>query len=286
MSSIQPKPFDFKHLAILGPGLLGGSIGMAVKEIAPSTTISVWGRREEALRAVKESGFADKTSLSLTETVEGCDLVILTTPIEVMAGLARSFAPALDSQAIVTDVGSVKKCVHEALQPILGSQRWIGSHPMAGSEQAGLAAARADLFQRSVTILTPDENTPASLLEKLTPFWQAMGSRTVTLAPALHDHLISDISHLPHLVAALLVASVDDQSMPLAGPGFRDSTRIASGSPLLWREILLSNRHAVADSLDKFLDAAEIARDILRSGDSVALESLLAKACQKRKILT
>jgi prephenate dehydrogenase len=275
-----------KNLAILGPGLLGGSIGLAVKEISPTTSVSVWGRRDEALRAVRESGFADKTSLSLTDTVEGCDLVILTTPIEVMADLATSFVPALSPDAIVTDVGSVKKCVHEALQPILGSDRWIGSHPMAGSEQGGLAAARSDLFHRSVTILTPDDQTPATLLDRITPFWQALGSRTVLLAPALHDHLISDISHLPHLLAALLVNTVDDQSLPLAGPGFRDSTRIAAGSPTLWREILLSNRHAVAESLDKFLDTVEIARDTLRSGDAAALEILLAKACQKRKMLT
>lgn len=284
MTSALPLPI--KQIAIIGPGLLGGSIGLAVKEISPNTIISVWGRREEALRAVRESGFANKTSLSVTEAVEGCDLVILTTPIEVMAGLAQTFQPALSPNAIVTDVGSVKKSVHDAVQPILGSDRWIGSHPMAGSEQAGLAAARADLFQRSVTILTPDEKTPPSLTERVAPFWESLGSRTVCLDPVVHDHLISDISHLPHLIAALLVASIDEESLPLSGPGFRDSTRIAGGSPALWREILLNNREAVIESLDKFLDMAEMARDILGSGDSAALETLLAKACQKRKFLT
>jgi prephenate dehydrogenase len=286
MPSPTPRPFEFQRLAIIGPGLLGGSIGLAAREVMPDLHISVWGRREEALQAVQESGFADRCSLSLSETVEGADLVILATPIEVMAGLAQTFAPALLPSTLVTDVGSVKKSVHDALHPILGSTRWIGSHPMAGSEQAGLAAARADLFHRSVTILTPDEKTDPILIEKLSPFWQALGSRTVCLTPARHDQLISDVSHLPHLIAALLVASVEDQSIPLAGPGFRDSTRIASGQPALWREILLNNRHAVADSLDKFLQTANTARQTLRNGDATALEDLLAKACQKRKILT
>ncbi|MDZ4787312.1 MAG: prephenate dehydrogenase/arogenate dehydrogenase family protein [Blastochloris sp.] len=280
------RPFDFQHIAIIGPGLLGGSIGLAAKEVCPDVTLSVWGRREEALHAVRETGFADRVSSSITESVEGCDLIILTTPIEVMADLARSFLPALAPGAIVTDVGSVKLCVHESLKPILGSERWIGSHPMAGSEQAGLAAARSDLFKRSVTVITPDDQTPPSLVSRISLFWQALGSRTVILDPALHDHLIADVSHLPHLLASVLVASIDEQSLPLAGPGFRDSTRIAAGSPALWREILISNRQAVAKSLDKFLLEAAQARDFLNSGDAAGLETILAKACQKRKTVT
>lgn len=282
----MPKLFDFEHIAIIGPGLLGGSIGLAAKELYPEITLSVWGRRVEALYAVEQSGFADRVSSSLSECVAGCDLVILTTPIEAMPSLAQEFLSSLAPHAIVTDVGSVKQSVHANLKPILGSKRWIGGHPMAGSEQGGLAAARADLFKRSVTILTPDEQTPTELVTRVSRFWEALGSKVVLLDPATHDHLIADISHLPHLIAALLVNSVNEQSIPLAGPGFRDSTRIASGPANLWREILLANRQSVIESLDKFITEAQRARTHLQEGDALALETLLADASQKRKLIS
>ncbi|NJK92832.1 MAG: prephenate dehydrogenase/arogenate dehydrogenase family protein [Blastochloris sp.] len=281
-----PSVIEFQRLTIVGPGLLGGSIALAARELCPQLHISVWARRPETLQSVQEAGFADRCSLSLTEAVQDADLVILTTPIEVMADLAEQMRPALRPDTLVTDVGSVKESVHQALKPLLGSARWLGSHPMAGSEQSGLIAARSDLFQGSVTILTPDQDSPPELCDVISRFWTALGSRCVRLEPSRHDLLISDISHLPHLMAALLVLCVDEQSLPLAGPGFRDSTRIAAGSPTLWREILLHNRQALLQSLDKLALQASAARKLLEEADGPALEALLAKACQKRKIPT
>lgn len=259
---------------------------MALRKRFPGTTLSVWGRREEVLAEVMKRGLADRTSTSLSECVRDCDLVILCTPIEFMAGLAESIQNDLAPGALVTDVGSVKASVHRDLKAILGPDRWLGSHPMAGSEQAGLDAAQENLFQDAVTIVTPDNDTPAAHISKLDGFWKGLGCRVVNLPAAEHDHLISDISHLPHLLAALLVGCADEKSIPLAGPGFRDCTRIAAGSPLLWREILLNNRQALVESLDKLLDSAELARDHLKKGDGDALESILSKACQIRKNLT
>jgi len=204
-----------------------------------------------------------------------------------MGALARQILPALDAGAIVTDAGSVKAAVVEELEGILGS-RFVGSHPMAGSERSGFEAATASLFEGAACILTPTACTSAGSLERIRGLWTQVGCRLVEMSPEAHDATIARVSHLPHTVAALLVNAVavrvDDVS-PVAGGGYRDTTRVAAGPAAMWSEILLENRRELIAGLDDFaMMAAELKRTLL-AGDRPALESILARAKEIREQL-
>jgi prephenate dehydrogenase len=236
------------RLAILGPGLLGGSIALAARR-AGGFRIAAWARRSEAVAELEKRGLADTASTDLRPVVEGVDVVVLCVPIGSMGALARQIAPLLSPSAIVTDVGSVKAPVVAELAPIFEAHgRFVGSHPMAGSEQTGLEAARADLFDGAACIVTPDERTDPEVAATVHGFWQTLGGRVLELAPAEHDEIVALISHFPHLLAATLVNIVAEKNaaaLDFSGPGFRDITRVASGPPPMWAEILNSNHVAV-----------------------------------------
>lgn len=269
----------FSKVAILGPGLLGGSIALALRERQLAAEISLYGRSEQSLEGARRAGVTDQMFTDPKRAVEDAEVVIFCTPIGVMPSLAETILPALDPFAVVTDVGSVKGCVVQELEPLFhGKGRWVGSHPMAGSEQAGFAAARADLFERSVSIVTPTENTEPQAVEIATQLWTALGCRVLTLDPLVHDQLVAQISHLPHLVAAALVQSASEESLALIGNGFRDTTRVAAGPPPMWTDILLSNRTALEAVLGRLISTLELARTQLQSGDEKGLHELLAQA--------
>ncbi len=269
----------FSKVAILGPGLLGGSIALALRERQLAAEISLYGRSEQSLEGARRAGVTDQMFTDPRQAVEDAEVVIFCTPIGAMPSLAETISPALDPFAVVTDVGSVKGCVVQALEPLFhGKARWVGSHPMAGSEQAGFAAARADLFERSVSIVTPTENTDLQAVEIATQLWTALGCRVLSLDPLVHDQLVAQISHLPHLVAAALVQSASTESLALIGNGFRDTTRVAAGPPPMWTDILLSNRTALESVLGRLISTLEQARTQLQSGDEKGLHELLAQA--------
>ncbi|MDR1145659.1 MAG: prephenate dehydrogenase/arogenate dehydrogenase family protein [Verrucomicrobiales bacterium] len=273
-------------VTVIAPGLLGGSILKTLRRAAPATRLKVYARREATRLAVSAAGLADTVSASPAEAAADSDLVILCTPVHAMRGVVEELLPALAPSAIVTDVGSVKAPVHAALAPLLaGRAHWIGSHPMAGAEQSGLAAARDNLFADTVTILTPAPDADRDAVARLRDFWATLGARALTLTPARHDELVAEISHLPHLLAALLVSTVSDDSLPLAGPGFRDATRIAASPPELWSEILQTNRAATISALEKFQAATIRARAILIADDHTALTRLLTAASARRRKL-
>lgn len=269
----------FSKVAILGPGLLGGSIALALRERQLAAEISLYGRSEQSLEGARRAGVTDVMSTDPQRAVQDAEVVIFCTPIGVMPELAEKILPALDPFAVVTDVGSVKGCVVKAMEPLLeGKARWVGSHPMAGSEQAGFAAARADLFERSVCIVTPTENTEPQAAQAASELWAALGCRVLSLDPIRHDELVAQISHLPHLVAAALVQAASEESLSLIGNGFRDTTRVASGPPAMWTDILLSNRTAMESALGRLIATLEQARTQLRAGDEKGLHQLLAQA--------
>lgn len=274
----------FGKIAILGPGLLGGSLALAIRDQHLAAGVSVWGRRPEAVREVLDRGLAAEASIDAKSVVSGADLVILCTPLGAMADLCRDFLPALSPSALVTDVASVKGPVDRELAPLLkGKARWIGSHPMAGSEKAGLGAASATLFQKACCIVTPEPSTAPEITAAVRDFWIALGSRVVELSPADHDRLVAQISHLPHLLAALLVQAVDPKALPLAGAGFRDTTRIAAGPAPMWTEILLNNREALLRGLDALSLQIENSRNLLSRKDEKGLQELLGRANDVRK---
>lgn len=238
---------NFGTVAILGPGLIGGSLALALAERGLAERLIIYARSAHALDAIRLAGIDAELTGNPSEAVREADVVILCVPIEAMAALISECRDALKPTALVTDVGSVKGSVDAALAPLLQNRAlWIGSHPMAGSEQSGFVAARADLFENAAVILTPTAQTAPDAQARAEKFWQALGGRIFILPPADHDLAVADISHVPHLLAALLVTNANPQSLPLAGGGFRDTTRIASGAAELWTEILWANRDALA----------------------------------------
>jgi prephenate dehydrogenase len=264
----------FQKIGILGGGLLGGSAALALREKAD---VRLWFRKPEAIAPAHEAGFAEATP-NLSEAVSQADLLILAVPVGAMpALLSAAVAAGLPKSCLITDVGSVKAAPHRDLAPILAAcgNPFIGSHPMAGSERNGLAAARADLFQKAACLLTNDDAAPSDLCLALEGFWKSLGCRTKWLGAAEHDRLVARISHLPHVTAAATAfgaLSADTASGSLSGGGLRDTTRVAGGNPEMWAEILLENRGEVARSvretiakLDEFLVALDHAnQDELR----------------------
>lgn len=245
---------SFGTVAILGPGLIGGSLALALAERGLAQRLMIYARSPNALDAIRTAGVDAELSTNPSEAVREADVVILCVPIEAMPALVREIRDALKPTALVTDVGSVKGSVDRDLAPLLeGKALWIGSHPMAGSEKAGFAAARADLFEGAAVIVTPTQHTVRRAKDQALLFWEKLGARVTSLSPESHDRYVAQISHIPHLMAAALVVHASAEARELAGGGFRDITRIASGSPELWTEIISANAKPIAAELEALI---------------------------------
>ena len=266
---------NFGTVAILGPGLIGGSLALALADRGLADRLAIYARSPRALDEIRVAGVDAELFTNPSEAVREADVVVLCVPIEAMPALVKECRDALRPGALVTDVGSVKGSVDAALAPLLaGRALWIGSHPMAGSEQSGFVAARPDLFENAAVIVTSTGQTAPGAEAKAAEFWRALGARVFTLAPQQHDQAVAEISHVPHLVAALLVANAQPASLPLAGGGFRDTTRIASGSPELWVEILWANREALAGQCATWAGSLEKIQRLFREGAPTAKSEL------------
>jgi prephenate dehydrogenase len=283
---MENRPMPPKRISILGVGLLGGSIGLAAKRAISGCKIIGYGHRTQTLHAAQSKGAIDEAFTDPRKAVAGCDLVILCTPVGIFAKLLAQIAPALLSDAMVTDVGSTKRSVVDLAQKLLANPaRFVGSHPMAGSEKRGVEFARADLLVNHLCLTTPTPQTDPAALEAVESFWQALGMRVSRLTPPEHDRLLADASHLPHAVAAALVAMQTEPGLALAGKGFLDATRIAAGDAALWRDIFLDNRDnlraaalALGGQLDHLLK-------LLDAGDDQALKDWLQAAAARRQAL-
>ncbi len=273
-------------IAIYGPGLLGGSLALAIQERMPGATLRLWARRESAEAGIRARGIRADFFTDAAAAAAGATLIILCTPVETMPALAAQIAQAdLSPDCLITDVGSVKGSVVRALEPVLGA-RFIGSHPMAGSEKTGIDVARADLFQNATCLLTPGSclrqqvgGSPA--LHRLHTFWQALGCRTLELSPEEHDEKVARISHLPHMMAAvttLAALRTDPAAVACVANGFRDTTRVAGGDPGLWTGIALENRDSLLACLRSASDTLTELVEILSKPDEDALRRFLAEA--------
>jgi prephenate dehydrogenase len=274
------------RLAIIGPGLLGGSVALAARR-SGAFRVAVWARREEAVAQLQERSLAEFASSNLAEVVRDADLVVLAVPIGAMAALARQIAPVVPQGAIITDVGSVKGPVVDELAPIFAQRaRFVGSHPMAGSEQAGLDAAREGLFDGSACLITPDHRSDPAAVESVAQFWRTLGGRVLELSPSDHDEIVALVSHFPHLLAATLIQLVAQQNVAafdFSGPGFRDTTRVAGGPPEMWAEILHTNRTAVRRAVEAMIEKLrEIAT--LLDHDTQMIEFLTQAKTQRDRL--
>jgi prephenate dehydrogenase len=271
-----------RKLSILGPGLLGGSIGLAARHRKVARRVSIWARRPDAADQAYQLGAADEATNDLGKVLADAELVVLATPIGAMRGLVEQMLPALPAGCVVTDVGSVKYPIVTALAHALaGKARFVGSHPMAGSEQSGMEAARRDLFDNAVCIVTPREDTDRAALQLVYDFWKALGCTVKTLEPLKHDEVIARISHLPHVVAAAVVNVVcSEGSEPLnfAGPGFKDFSRVAGGPFEMWTEICLENREEIGRALDALIEELGKLRAAVENSDAVELRTMLKRA--------
>lgn len=282
---------QFQKISILGVGLLGGSIGLAARRQRLAGEIAGYVRRAASLKDCEKAGAVDYATTDLLAAVSHADLIILCTPLAQMRELAERFLPALKRGAIVTDVGSVKAGVVRELDSVLKKTgaHFVGSHPMAGGEKTGVLAARADLFVNAACVITPRKNSSAGAVGQIEKFWRALGARTLRLDPARHDLAVSRSSHLPHVVAATLAGLVLDPRQPraqgtLCANGFRDTTRIASGSPEMWRDIVLANRKNVSQSVDVFVAELKRFQAALRQSDGAAVEKFFATSKARRDL--
>lgn len=258
-----------KRIAILGPGLLGGSIALKLRETGVAR-VALWARRQAAVDDILARGCADEACTSIAKIAADADLVVLCVPVGAMEDISQDLRGVIRKDTIVTDVGSVKQSVVAGLDAVFENHgRFVGSHPMAGSESTGMAAAQTDLFCGKTCIVTPSQATDAAALQEVIEFWKQLGcKRVVQLSPEAHDECVALISHLPHLVAAALVNTVSDTypaAFEVVGPGFRDTTRVAGGPPAMWQEILTENSHAVVHALDAMIAKLTTFRQTLHS---------------------
>lgn len=270
------------RVVILGPGLIGGSLALALKEAEASPPVRLWGRTDGFIPAARKAGLEAFTDLP--EALESADLLVLCVPVDVMPSLARQTAPLVKSTAWVTDAGSTKRRLVGELEEIFQG-RFVGSHPMAGSEKTGFASADARLFQNAPCIVTPTPATRPEALAAVESLWKSVGCEIHRMSPADHDRLVARISHLPHLAASALVhlaAQAGADAQRLSGGGYRDTTRVASGSPGLWTGILSENQEEVVAAIDDLVVFLQETRSSLVGNQSDQLHEFLLRAKTQR----
>jgi prephenate dehydrogenase len=279
---------DVKRLAVVGLGLLGGSVAQAARARRMAGEIVGISRSREALAAASRAGVVDRATDRLEDGLPGADLVVLCAPVGALPGLVRAAWPLLAPGAVLTDVGSVKHSVVQAAEacPPRAGVAFVGGHPMAGSERSGYEAASPDLFAGRLTLLTETPATNAEALRRVTRFWEALGSQVRVLPVDVHDRGVALISHLPHLVAYALVATADGDALGLAARGFADTTRIAASAESLWTDIVRENRSAVLEALADYRARLTRWETLVRAGEWAALEAELGRAREVREKLS
>lgn len=273
-------------VAILGVGLIGGSIGLALRQRNLAQNVVGIGRSPASLRVARRVGAVSSTTTDVARGVADADLVVICTPVELIVEHVKQVARACQRQVLITDVGSTKSEIVEKLDGELPEHaRFIGSHPLAGGERTGAAEARVDLLEGRPVVITPTKSSPAADCRELADFWQALGANVISMTPAKHDRAVADISHLPHLMASALVAATPNKSLSLASSGFEDTTRVAAGDVDLWTQIFFSNQAPVLEALERLEISLSRFREAIEGRDSRALKRLLTTAKRKRDVV-
>lgn len=275
-----------RQITVAGLGLLGGSIALAVLRSFPRIRVVGYTHRPSTRRKARELAVATEIVGDIKQSVSGADLVILATPICTFEGVFGEIADALPRGCIVSDVGSTKVLPHRwAAKKLPSTVHYVGSHPIAGSEQRGVEFARDDLFEDAMCILTTTDKTNRRAVQTLKKFWSELGSFVKLMRPEEHDRIFAKVSHLPHIAAAALINANSNEELKLAGKGFMDTSRIASGPVNIWADVLLTNSGNIAGGIDKTICELSKLKRAIKSRDKKRIEYLLGKAREKRAAL-
>lgn len=283
----------FKQVTIIGVGLIGGSLGLALKKKKNVKTIVGYGHRRGGLNKAVTINAIDRYCLTLSKAVKDADLVFLATPVGTFETLCQDMAPHLKAGTIVTDAGSVKGDFVDKLTSLLPKNvHFVGGHPIAGREKSGVMAATGVLYKGCRTILTPTANTDREALDKVTALWESVGANVSEVDPYDHDRILSFVSHLPHVVAYALMETLTHSCIAGLNPveysagGLRDFTRIAASSPEMWRDIFLSNKKSVIESIDTYQETIETIKKKILADDGDALVEIFKRANDIREQAT
>ncbi len=283
-----PSPI---RVAVAGLGLIGGSLAGALRTSGHCSEVLGWARNPDTLQKAKDAGLVDGGGSDLAALAAEADLVFIALPLSAFEGVLQKLKAALDGGAVITDVASVKGAVLSLAEQVFGQvpAGFVPGHPLAGSEQSGIGAADSGLFQGRLTVLTPLAHTAPSALARVRAAWQAMGAKVTQMDAGEHDKALAATSHLPHLLAYMLVDLLarrgGQELLRFSAGGFRDFSRIAGGEPRLWREIMLANRESLLQILDDYLQTLGQARQQLAEGDGEALEKNFRRARELRRKL-
>lgn len=270
-----------RRVAILGVGLLGGSVALAVRRRYPQTTIVGTARQREKCDRLLAAEIVDAATTSVAQACADCDVIVAAGPVGSIAGAVMQAAAAAPPDCLITDVGSTKaQIADEVAQDPRAAAQFVPAHPIAGSEKTGFEHAAADLFDGRLIVLTPTAHTASETVDRAARFWRSIGGRVQRMSAPEHDAHLAVISHMPHLVAALVARLATDQARPLAGSGWADITRVAAGDPAMWADICAQNRPAIAAQLQRLAQELERLQQILQVTDPQAMEIWLAEAKQ------
>ena len=286
------KFFTFNRVTFIGFGLINSSLARVFKSKSLAKEICAYSRRKETLLKIKDLNIADYIYDDIKQSVENSDLIILGVPVGVMSSLVQEFASSLKSDAIITDVGSIKKGLIDSISLVLPKGvHFVPGHPIAGTENSGPESGFEDLFKGRWCILTPTKNTSKDAIKKVDYMWQQAGMKVSIMDAEYHDRVLAITSHIPHLVAYSIVGTVTDledqlktEVIKYSAGGFRDFTRMAASDPVMWRDIFLNNSDAVLEMLGRFIEDLTALQKSIRWKDGEALEELFSKTRDIRKI--
>ena len=271
-------------VAILGVGLIGGSIGLALRQRGLAERVIGIGRNASRLRKAKQLGAVTETTTSIERGVCAADVVIVGTPVQYVVDHVSQVSQFVRPDTLITDVGSTKQTIVQGLRS-LDKGVFIGSHPMAGSDQGGVVNATANLFEQRTVVITPDKSTDRNITSRISRFWKSLGARVVEMNCREHDRAVAVISHLPHSISSVLSSQATQQQLKLAAGGWTDTTRIAGADPELWLAILQDNNKQVIRAVDRFLADLHKFRDALENDNTRVLLRYLKQGKQNRESL-
>ena len=276
----------FSKVTIIGVGLIGGSIGLAIRQRGLAEQVVGVGRSESSLSKAQSVGAITQATINLPEGVKDAELVIVATPVSRVVEDVSAVLSASSAKTLITDVGSTKSYIcHEVEQLGVPSSRFVGSHPLAGDHRSGAEFGRGDLFIDKTVVLTPTSGTAETTISGLLDFWDSLGAKAVQMTPEEHDEALAFTSHLPHLVASVLAGSTPPDWLSFSGSGWADSTRIAASDPELWTQIFTQNREGVLSALRQMLSNLQLMHDHLVEEDWAKLQEYLAQAKRTRDAL-